>query len=227
MKRLSYRHIHELLFYAEHMRRKSTYKHFSASILTAGLSVSLICGLTGCASESSQGMTSPTPTSSKSAHTASAAGDAKGASSALPTPTGTLTPKLEFTCANLEKALGLSGYSLNTAFTPDPSSAEGRAVASGGSSCQWEASGSKWLSASVEKVSPEDYRDFAESLGGFYAPANFGTTNDSLEFFTTDGATSTAKILNTSYLISINSNAVLSQKEIGTLAHKTELLLVG
>lgn len=226
-KRHSYRLIHELVFYAEYMRMKSTFKPLSAALLTTGLSVTLICGLTGCAPEGSKGSATQTPASTKTAQTATATGDAKGASSALPTPTGTLTPKLEFTCANLGTALGLNGYTLNTSFTPDPSTAEGRAVSSGGSSCQWEASGSKWVSASVEKVSPEDYRDFAESLGGFYTPASFGSTNDSLEFFSTDGASSTAKVLNTSYLISVNSNSVLDQKDLGPLAHKTELLLVG
>lgn len=209
------------------MRTLSTFKPLSEALLTTGLSVSLIFGLTGCVPEISSGTASQTPSSTKTTQTAKATGDAKGASSALPTPTGTLTPKLEFTCANLGTALGLNGYILNSSFSPDPSTAEGRAVTSGGSSCQWEASGSKWVTASVEKVSPEDYRDFAESLGGFYTPASFGTTNDSLEFFSTDGATSTAKVLNTSYLISVNSNSVLDQKDLGPLAHKTELLLVG
>lgn len=192
----------------------------------AGLTLSLVVGLSGCASESTSSI--PTTSGTKTAQVAPTTGEAKGGSTALPTPTGTLTPKLVFTCANLEKALSLKGYSLNPSFSPDPSSAEGRAVTSGGTSCQWQISeGSEWVTASVEKVSPEDYRDFAESLRGFYSPASFGTTNDSLEFFSTDGANSTVKILNTSYLVTVNSNAVLNQKDLGTLAHKTELLLVG
>lgn len=193
-----------------------------------GLSVSLIFGLAGCAPETSNNSGTMKASATKTPLTSPSTAEAKGASSALPTPTGTLTPKLEFTCANLEKTLTLSGYSLNSSFTPEASSAEGRAVSSGGSACKWEASGgSQWISASVEKISPEDYRDFAESLGGFNSPANFGTTNDSVEFFSNDGTTSSAKILNTSYLITLNSNSVVSQNELGMLAHKTELLMVG
>lgn len=191
-----------------------------SSLLVTGLSFSLVIGLSGCASESATS-SKPTSSTTKTAQVAPTKGEAKGASTALPTPTGTLTPKLEFSCANLDKTLSLKGYSLNTTFAPDPSSAEGRALTSGGSSCQWQIpEGSEWVTASVEKVSPEDYRDFAESLRGFYSPASFGTTNDSLEFFSTDGANSTAKILNTSYLVTLNSNAVLNQKDLGALAHK-------
>lgn len=82
------------------------------------------------------------------------------------------------------------------------------------------------MTISVEKISPEDYRDFAESLGGFNSPADFGSTNDSIEFFSFDGSMASAKILNTTYLVSVQSNSVTSQTEIGLLANKVENLLI-
>ena len=202
----------------------------SKNIIPITASVLLFCslgiGLSGCAADSTAGTMTPTATGKPS----STSGEKKAieTNSPLPTPSGTLVAKLEFTCDNLGKQLVLSGFSSDTGYVPEASSAEARAVSSGGSTCRWQdQSGAQWVTASVEKISPEDYRDFAESLRGFNSPANFGTTNDSLEFFSSDGSVASAKILNTTYLVTLQSNAISTSNELGALSHKTELLLIG
>lgn len=183
-----------------------------------------ISSLSGCAQEKQ-------PTEQTVAATTTSPDPAKDSakgSTSQPTPTGTLAPKLEFTCANLETSLGLTGYALNSSYAPGASTFEGRAVASGGKACKFQSSsGDKWITASVQKISQQDYRDFAASLAGQNIVAHFGTTNDSMEFYSTDSTISSAKILNTTYLIVVQSNSVLSQPELGASAHKTELLLIG
>lgn len=200
------------------------------NIIPITASVLLFCslgiGLSGCAADSAAG----TMTSAATGKPSSTSGEKKAieTNSPLPTPSGTLLAKLEFTCENLQKQLSLSSFALDQAFSPDPATSEGRANSSGGTSCRWQnPSGSQWITAAVEKISPEDYRDFAESLGGFYSAATYGSTNDSLEFYSFDGTVATAKILNTTYLITLNSNYETSVSSIGKLAHATEQILIG
>lgn len=203
----------------------------SKKMVSITTSILLFCSvgasLTGCAPESATVVSTP-KVSEKSSTPSSQEKKVFETSSPIPTPSGTLVAKIEFTCANLENRLALTGFTSDLSFIPSEPSAEARAVNSGGSTCRWQDStGTKWVTASVEKISPEDYRDFAESLGGLNSPANFGSTNDSLEFFASDGTTATAKILNTSYLVTIQSNYITGNNDIGVLGHKTELLLIG
>jgi hypothetical protein len=200
----------------------------SKNITPITASVLLLCslgiGLSGCAADSTAGTMTPTATGKPSS--TSVEKKAIETNSPLPTPSGTLVAKLEFTCDNLVKQLALSGFSSDTAFVPEASSAEARAVSSGGSTCRWQGeSGDKWVTASVERIAPEDYRDIAESLRGFFEAANFGSTNDSLEFYSQDGHEGTSKVLNKTYLITIISNSYLSVNELGKLARECEALL--
>jgi hypothetical protein len=213
--------------YAEKMQKPRASTMNIVSITTSVLiCCSLGISLSGCTAESTEGTMTPAATG-KSSSTKSADKKAIETNSPLPTPSGTLHAKLEFTCENLQKQLSLLSFTRDQAFSPDPTIPEGRAISSGGTSCRWQnPSGSQWLTASVEKISPEDYRDFAESLGGFNSAATYGSTNDSLEFYSFDGTVASAKILNTTYLITLKSNYETLQNNIGNLAHETEILLL-
>lgn len=188
----------------------------------------MVLGLSACASEDSKISAWESPSASAGSSGALETAKPGAESSSAPKPTGTLAPKAEFSCSGLDSALQLSGYSLRTDFSPEASSAEARAVASGGKTCKWQsADGSRWVTSSVEKISAQDYRDVAQYLAGISIAANFGTTNDSKEFFAQEGNIAVARVLNTTYLITVRSNGFTAKNEIGNLAHKTEQLLVG
>lgn len=203
----------------------------SKNIILVTSSVLLFCslgiGLSGCAADSTAGTTTPTATG-KSSTPKSADKKLTGTSTPLPTPSGTLTAKLDFTCENLEDQLTLREYQINSSYLPQAGSAEARALFSGGNLCSWQNKvTSEWLNVSVEQVSPQDYRDIAESLGGFGTPANFGTSNDSLEYLSSSEDFRSAKVLNSTYLITVTSNSINTDISLGTVAHQTEELLLG
>lgn len=194
-------------------------------------SVVLFCslgiGLSGCAADSSVGAMTPTASGQPSS-TKSAEKKEMEASTPFPTPSGKYVAKEEFTCANLEKRLSLSDYTLNSSFVPESGSTQERAVISGGSSCFWQdTTKTKWVSISVEKISAEDFRDFAESFGGFNTPADFGSINDSLEFISTQTNELSANILNKTYLLSVSCSKEITNETLSNYALLSEKILIG
>lgn len=210
------------------MQRPSTNSMNLISVTASALLFSALgIGLSGCATDSSVGTMTPTksgqPTSRKSAEKKE-----MEASTPIPTPSGTYVAKEEFTCANLEKRLALSEYLLDSSFVPEAGSTQERAVISGGSSCNWQDSTrTKWVSISVEKISAEDFRDFAESLGGFNSPADFGSINDSLEFISTQTNQLSAHILNKTYLLSVSCSKDFTIETLSNYALLSEKILIG
>lgn len=142
----------------------------------------------------------------------------------VPSPLKSLVANIPFDCLNLMTELNLKEYSEASTYTPQESSAEERALNSGGYFCFWNAPEvDKWVKISIEKLSPEDYRDFGVNLGALFSKSDFGSKNNSLEFFQSYGSESTIKILNSTYLISVESNLILDEQSLGKLGHKTEL----
>lgn len=151
----------------------------------------------------------------------------KGEPDLLPTPTGTLLAKLQFTCENLQNSLKLNDYAHDNNFAPEALSPEGRAISSGGISCRWfDAVNNSWITVSLENISPEDFRDFAENLSSMNTSEKFGSSNDSLEFYNFSETENSSKLLNTSYLLTVQSNNSLSKQQLGGLAIKSENIFI-
>lgn len=210
-------------FYAVNMQMKNS-RSAKINVIIL-LFFTLGVTLAGCAP--SKVDEKPSETSSMSSISGSKSEDNSHVSTTpLPTPTGLQIATVDFTCANLKNRLHLESFLEDPEFIPENSSFEARANASGGTVCRWHnQSGNEWITAAVEKISPEDYRDFAESLRGFNIPVDFASSNDSLGFYFSDGVIESAKLLNSTYLINVSSNKINGQVAIGSKAVEIENLL--
>jgi hypothetical protein len=221
-------------FYAGGMSWNITSHGPLARTVLAGATVALVgVALAGCSSSANS--VSPTisatapPSSSTSAPSAIAsAKGSDGSSTSVPIPSGTATSKAEFTCSGLTSELSLPGYSLDASYAPTPDSPEGSSIARGGLSCRWQVrSTAQSVTVSLDNVSPQDYRDIATNLSATMILSNFGSSNDSQEFFSSDGSLAVAIVINTTYKITVRSDGPNTAAALGPIAHGAEQVLLG
>lgn len=182
--------------------------------------------LAGCAPEPIITATQkPTPTKSAQPTKSSIPTD-----NSVPTPTGTLVATGQLDCPGLTPIVNAakSGLVLVENSSPLDGSYEARAIKSGGQSCKWENPPSGGLiSISMQKVSPEDYRDIVANLQALASSANFNSSNGSQSFVEQQGDSVVAHELNTTYWLTVRSNVLTSQDEFLPLMVAAEKQLVG
>lgn len=209
------------------MQKKSIHSHKSA-IKLAALSMVFLgtIALAGCAPEPTSSA-SPKPTQTK---TTQPTKTSFPTDNSIPTPTGTLVAKGQLDCSGLTQIVNSEkpGFAMNETANPTEGSYEARALKSGGQSCKWENSSTGgWVTISMQKISPEDYRDIAANLQAIAGSANFNSTNGSQSFLEQQGDYFVAHELNNTYWLTVKSNVISNQSEFTPLISAAEKQLVG
>lgn len=195
-------------------------------MLSVSIAFVAMIALAGCAPE-------PITTATQKPATTKSAQPTKTSipsDNSVPTPSGTLVATGQLDCPGLTPIVDTakSGLDLVDGSSPLEGSYEARAIKSGGQSCKWEnpSSGGS-ITISMQKVSPEDYRDIVANLQALASSANFNSSNGSQSFIEQQGDSVVAHELNTTYWLTVRSNVLTSQAEFMPLMVAAEKQLVG